>query len=137
VPVEVNPELEKRLHEEKTIWLTTVNADGQPQPAPVWYLWDNGTFLIYSQPTAQKLRNIARNPKVSINFKHIDDYGEAGLMVVLGEAKVDPNAPASNTIPRYLEKYRNGIADINMTPESLASSFSVAFRVTPTRVRAE
>lgn len=135
--VEINAELEKRLREEKTIWLTTVRDDGQPQPAPVWYLWDAGTLLIYSQPTAQKLRNIAQNRKVSISFKHTDDYGEEGLVVILGEARLDPSAPPSNEVPAYLEKYKQGIADIGYTPDDLAKAFSVAFRVKPTRIRAD
>src|SRR6266545_4672045 len=133
--VEISPELEKRLREVKTIWLTTVNANGQPQPAPVWFLWDNGTFLIYSQPSAQKLVNIDRNPKVSINF-NTDEWGN-DVVVFLGEAQLDPNAPPSNQLPGYFDKYREGIADINMSPENLAKSFSVAYRVTPTRVRTE
>jgi PPOX class probable F420-dependent enzyme len=135
--VEISARLEERLRTEKTIWLTTVRADGQPQPAPVWFLWDAGTLLIYSQPTAQKLRNIAQNPKVALNFAHTDEYGEDGLVVILGEAALDPGAPPSNQIPAYQKKYRQGIADINFTPESLANDFSVAFRVKPTRIRAE
>jgi hypothetical protein len=35
---------EQRLQDEKTIWLTTVAADGQPQSSPVGFLWD-GTRL--------------------------------------------------------------------------------------------
>jgi PPOX class probable F420-dependent enzyme len=135
--VEISAGLEARLRTEKTIWLTTVRADGQPQPAPVWFLWDEGTLLIFSQPTAQKLRNIARNPKVALNFAHTDEYGEEGLVVILGEAVLDPSAAPSNQIPAYQEKYEAGIADIDFTPESLAKEFSVAFRVRPTRVRAE
>jgi len=133
--LEISPTLEKRLREEKTIWLTTVGADGTPQPVPVWFLWQDGTFLIFSQPKAQKLRNIAQNPKVALHFNHTDDFGEEGIAVILGEAAVDEHAPPSNQITAYLDKYRKGIEDINRMPESLAQEFSVAIRVKPTRVR--
>ncbi len=33
------------------------------------------------------------------------------------------------------EKYRDGIKDINMTPESLGSEYATAIRVKPERVR--
>ena len=135
--VEISPALEKRLREEKTIWLTTVRADGTPQSVPVWYLWDGETLLIFSQPTAQKLKNIAQNPKVSIIFAHTDMYGEEGFAVITGEAVVDKSAPPSNQIAAYLDKYRAGIHAINFTPESLAAEFSVAIRVRPTRVRGD
>ena len=129
--------LERRLRDEKTIWLTTVRADGTPQSVPVWYLWDGATLLIFSQPDAQKLRNIAQNPKVSIIFAHTDEFGEEGFAVVTGEAVVDASAPPSNQISAYLDKYRAGIAAIDRTPEQLAAEFSVAIRVTPTRVRGD
>ncbi|MEO8611398.1 MAG: TIGR03667 family PPOX class F420-dependent oxidoreductase [Chloroflexota bacterium] len=135
--VEINAQLEKRLRDEKTIWLTTVRVDGTPQSVPVWYLWDGATLLIFSQPTAQKLRNIAQNLKVSIIFAHTDEYGEDGFAVVTGEAVVDKDALPSNQISAYLDKYRTGIADIGRTPEQLAGEFSVAIRVTPTRVRGD
>ena len=30
----------ERLENEHVVWLTTVAADGTPQPSPVWFLWD-------------------------------------------------------------------------------------------------
>ncbi|MEJ7654272.1 MAG: pyridoxamine 5'-phosphate oxidase family protein [Chloroflexia bacterium] len=57
-----------RLQEEEIIWLTTVRADGRPQSVPVWALWDGETFLIYSKPDQPKTRNIAANPRVSLNL---------------------------------------------------------------------
>jgi PPOX class probable F420-dependent enzyme len=133
--VEINPALQQRLRDEKTVWLTTVREDGTPQPVPVWYLWDGDVFLIFSQPKAQKLRNIAHNPKVSLNFKHTDDFGEEGIVIIFGDAYIDKTVPPSNQITEYQEKYLEGIKDINMTPDSLAAEFSVALRVKPTRVR--
>jgi PPOX class probable F420-dependent enzyme len=133
--IEISPQLEQRVRDEKTVWLTTVRDDGTPQPVPVWYLWDGDTFLIFSQPKAQKLRNIAHNPKVSLNFKHTDDFGEEGIVIIFGEAYVDKTVPPSNQLADYLGKYLEGIKEINMTPDSLAAEFSVALRVKPTRVR--
>ena len=64
-----------RLGGEPVGWLTTVRADGQAQSTPVWFLWDGDTFLLYSQPDAQKVRNVAANPKVSL---HLNDDGDGG-----------------------------------------------------------
>jgi PPOX class probable F420-dependent enzyme len=57
---------ERRLREEEIAWLTTVRADGQPQSVPVWFLWNDESFLIYSQPDRQKLRNISNNPRIDL-----------------------------------------------------------------------
>ena len=114
------------------IWLTTVRADGTPQPSPVWFLWVDQTVLIYSQPNKQKLRNIAQNPKVALNFKSDQDGG--AIAIITGDAQIDPQVPADQ-ISAYLEKYRMAIADLGSAPESFAQSYSVAIRVTPTSLR--
>ncbi len=122
----------RRLREDQIGWLTTVRADGMPQPVPVWFLWDGATLLIYSQPNAQKLRNIRTNPKVSLN---LDGDGRGGDIVVLtGEARANSDAPPAHEVAEYLEKYREGFKRIGMTPEQMAQTYSVAIRMTPIKV---
>lgn len=122
-----------RLRDDRLIWLTTVRADGTPQPSPVWFLWADQAFLIYSQPSTQKLRNIARNPKVALNF---DGDGHGGNIVVFtGEAWIDESAPPPHRVAEYVEKYQEGFKRIGMTAEHFAQAYSVAIRVTPTSLR--
>ena len=123
----------QRLDKEIVIWLTTVGADGTPQPSPVWFLWADQAFLIYSRPNTPKLRNIERSPRVALNF---DSDGQGGDIVVFtGEARIDPQAPPAHEIPAYLKKYREHIAGINMTPDHFARGYSVALRIVPTKLR--
>lgn len=122
-----------RLINEQIIWLTTVRSDGLPMPTPVWYLWDGETFLIYSQPNQQKLRNIEVHPKVALNLNS-DEWGE-NVFIVTGTAEIDRNAPPALLIEAYIQKYRQGISAIQMTPESFSRAFSVAIRVRPERLR--
>src|SRR5438045_8206452 len=95
----------RRLRDERIIWLTTVGADGTPQPNPVWFLWDGetDTFLIYSLPNAARVVNIRRNPRVSLN---LDGNGRGGdIVVITGEAHLRPDEPPADQIPDYVEKY--------------------------------
>jgi PPOX class probable F420-dependent enzyme len=130
---EFGKRVERRLQNDDLLWLTTVTCDGIPQPSLIWFYWDGETVLIYSQPNAPKLRNIAVHPIVSLNFQ-ANDEGE-DVVVLTGEAAVDPSAPPSNLHAEYRQKYARGTVQIGMTPESLAADFSVAIRVTPTKVR--
>jgi PPOX class probable F420-dependent enzyme len=123
----------RRLEQELIIWLTTVRVDGTPQPSPVWFLWADQSLLIYSQPNKQKLRNIAQNPKVALNFNSNASGGD--IAVIAGTARIDPQAPPADRIKAYLAKYRQKIADLGSTPEAFAQSYSVAVRVTPTGLR--
>lgn len=123
----------RRLEEERLIWLTTVDSKGVPQPKPIWFLWDDQTFLIYSRPHTFKLKHIARNPQVAL---HLDGDGLGGnIMVFTGEASLAPDAPPANEVPAYVQRYQPGFARIGMSAEEFAKSYSVALRITPTSLR--
>jgi PPOX class probable F420-dependent enzyme len=67
---------------------------------------------------------------------HLDGDGKGGdIVVVTGDARTDPQAPPADKVPAYIAKYREGMKRIGMTPESFARAYSVAIRITPTRLR--
>jgi len=121
----------KRLQDEYLVWLTTVSPDGTPQPNPVWFFWDGKSFLMYSQPSAHKVTNIARNPRVSVSFQADAEGGD--VVVFTGTASIDKNPPTHDS--RYLQKYRELIPKIGLTPESMATTYSVLIRISPTKLR--
>ena len=122
---------EQRLREEEVAWLTTVRHDGQPQSVPVWFLWDSETMLVYSQPDRQKLRNIARNPRVGFNLNSSATGGDVARAECTTEVVED--APPANEVSEYLEKYRESIARIGFDPEGFARAYPGALRLTPSR----
>ena len=125
---------EQRLRSEKIAWLTTVRADGQAQSSPVWFLWDGESFLVYSQPHVQKVRNLAANPKVSLRLG--DDGAGDDIVTVEGTAMVEPDAPRADHVEEYLAEYGAGIQALGSEPGPFARTYSTAIRVRPTRVRA-
>ena len=133
ISTEIGANAIRRLNEELIIWLTTVRPDGMPQPTPVWFLWDGETFLIYSQPNAKKVRNLTQNPKVALNLNSNAEGDD--VLIIFGQAQIDPGAPLAYLNPAYLEKYRQGIMNIDMTPESMSSEYSTVIRIIPERVR--
>lgn len=130
---EAGKKLEERLQREMVIWLTTVGTNGIPLPTPVWFLWDGTSFLMYTQPGSRKLRNIAFNARAALNLNS-DEWG-GSVVVFTGEVRAQPDEPPAIQNPDYVEKYRQGIADINMTPESFSRDFSTALRFYPTHLR--
>jgi PPOX class probable F420-dependent enzyme len=123
----------RRLREEQIIWLTTVGADGTPQPNPVWFLWDGDSFLIYNMNDARRIEHLRRNPRVALNF---DSDGQGGdIMVIAGEARFGDAEPPADQVPAYTDKYRQAIARLFTTPANFAAQYSVATRITPKSVR--
>jgi PPOX class probable F420-dependent enzyme len=123
-----------RLRDELVAWLVTVAADGTPVPTPVWFWWDGETILVYSQPDKPKLRHIATNPRVALALR-TDVHGD-DLVVVTGDAAVDPAAQAADQLPEYLDKYRAEIARQGSEPGPFAAEYSVPIRIGPTKLRA-
>jgi len=130
---EFGARVDRRLREERIIWLTTIGADNTPQPSPVWFLWDGAQILMYSQPDTPKIRNIARTPRIALNF---DGDGRGGNIIVMtSTARVDTNAPPANQVADYVTKYQEGFKRIQVTPDGFAQSYSVPIRIIPQRVR--
>ena len=124
---EFGARIARRLREEMVVWLTTVTPSGAPLPRPVGFLWDGGDNVsVYSQPGA-RIRNIARNPKVTLNF---DGDGQGGDIVVLsGMAEVHESGPSAAENAAWVAKYATEWERWGMTPESFAQRFSVPVRI--------
>ena len=123
----------RRLDEAIIGWLTTVTPEGGPRPIPVWFLWDGDrSILLYSRPGKPKLRNIARNPRVSL---HLDGDGQGGnVVVLLGDARVSDDPPADQ-VPEYVAKYTWGFERNGWTAREFAEDYSVPIRIAVGRVR--
>ena len=123
----------ERLQDEQVVWLTTVNAKGTPQPIPVWFLWQDDAFIIYSQPSTPKLRAIARSGNVSLNFNATEHGGD--IVVFQGTAEIVADGPSAADVPAYVQKYAGGFESLSMTPEKFAEEYSEFIRVVPSRLR--
>ncbi len=123
----------ERLATEPVAWLTTVTPDGQPQTVPVWFLWTDGTILVYGDNRAQRNRNIAANPKVSFHFNDADG---SEVVFVEGEASVDPSVGPIEQHTAYIAKYADRIAASYHSPERYAERYNVPIVIRPTRGRA-
>lgn len=124
---------ERRLREERIIWLVTVRQDGMPQPLPVWFLWEEDTVLIFTQPGTQKIANLERNPKAAL---HLDGDGRGGDIIVLeGEAQPLTGDLTATDVEAYIEKYQEGFKRVGTTPEGFAQSYSVPIRFHVQRIR--
>jgi PPOX class probable F420-dependent enzyme len=130
---DVDPPLEDRLARELIVWLTTVRSDGQPQSVPVWFVWDGRSFLIYSQRDKPKLRNMARNPRVSLHLRGTEDGGD--IVTIEGTAERASEAQPADRVEPYVFKYRRLIEEYGWTPASFAEDYSEPVRITPTAVR--
>ncbi len=127
--------VEGRLRANMMAWLTTVRPDGRPDSVPVWFLLrDDETILIYSQPAKIKLRNVSRNPAVSLGLD-VTDLGR-DIIRIDGTAEHVPEFPAADLVPEYVVKYAERMAANFGTAAQFAALYSEAMIITPHRLHA-
>ena len=66
--------------------ITTVNPAGSPQATPIWYDYDGESFNVTAFANRVKVRNIRRNPRVSLVMVDTVSYGDA--LIVNGTAEL-------------------------------------------------
>ena len=121
----------RRLASEKIAWLTTVTPAGQPQTMPIWFLWVDGEILIYGDHRARRNANLEANPMVTLHLE--SDGGGGDIVVVEGEARIDPDHPQIPDNPAYLAKYGEWIDRDLGGPSKMAQTYSMPILITPTR----
>lgn len=124
----------RQLREEHVIWMTTVGAEtATPQPNVVWFTYQDDDVIVYTRPGAERLTNIAKNPRVSLNFNTPED-GEQ-MTVFTGTAVIDPAIKAVINNPEYLEKYERWMEYINMTAQAYSDELNVPIRIKLDKLR--
>jgi PPOX class probable F420-dependent enzyme len=128
------PDIQERLEGELVAWMTTVSPAGQPQTSPVWFLVEDESFVIYSLASTPRTRNIAANPRVSLNLNSTPEGGQ--LVIIEGTAEIMADGRPAFEDEAYVTKYREPMSDLGMTPESFSADYPVRIHVVPTRLRA-
>ena len=123
----------ERLRLEEFAYLTTVRPDSSPHTVPVCFIWDGETVLIFSPPNTVKIRNISQNPRVSLA---LDSFGQRNTPVVVeGIAAIVDEPGVDFMMPANVEKYTALAERIGVTFERMAQLYTLAIRITPTRIR--
>ncbi len=120
----------ERLERDPIIWLTSVRPDGRPHSVPVWFLWDEGTVLIFSR-TDQKIKNLRANPNVVLALDNTEKGNDVVLFEGTAEVLSETSLEVMNAV--YAAKYQPQLDEYKWTLESMAKDYSQPIRITPTR----
>ncbi len=95
-------EREDFLKEAPTAIICSINEDNTIHGVPVWFKYESGKFLIMTPEKSQKVRNIAKNNKVTLII-YVESPDIKGV-IVYGKGEVDLKAWDPEAIS-MLEKY--------------------------------
>ena len=95
--MEIPESARKVIESPRLVHLVTLNKDGTPQVSLVWGGLDGDEIVVASFGDYQKLKNIRRNPHVSLSIE-TENVNAAGLqeyLVVHGTARVTEGGAAA------------------------------------------
>lgn len=77
------------LGQSLTIIISSIGGDGVPHPIPMWYAVEDGGAVVMSTYTkSQKIRNLRRDPRVSLLVEDGTAYAELRGILMYGVAEL-------------------------------------------------
>jgi len=100
-----DPKRDAFLAESHVAVLATVDRRGRPHAAPIWYVYDDGVFIMSTGRGSQKHRNIEANPEVTL----VVDQRTLPYYAVMARGAVEIGPPLSSEdrlriVRRYLNE---------------------------------
>jgi PPOX class probable F420-dependent enzyme len=84
-------EIRSFLGASKTMILCSVSASGVPHPMPMWFgIEPDGAIVMTTFTKSQKIRNLERDPRVSLLVEAGEEYADLQGVVIYGDAELVP-----------------------------------------------
>ena len=126
----MSEEQEAFLNESNVAVLATVDRRGRAHAAPIWYVYDNGVFIMSTGSGSQKHRNIEANPEVTL----VVDQRTLPYYAVMARGAVEIGPPLSaedrlRIVRRYLNEEQT-----TRYMERMSGQDSISLRLKPRKL---
>ena len=119
------------LEAEKTVICATNGRDGYPHLMPLWYLLRAGTLWAWTYAKSQKVRNLERDARCTLQVEAGDTYDQLRGVMIKAEAVIHREHLLELGVEIF-ERYTGGPGD----PEALRGQAGkrVGLRFVPRRI---
>src|SRR4051812_41368346 len=76
------------LAEQRTVVCATNGRDGWPHLMPLWYVVRNGELWAWTYAKSQKVRNLERDPRCTVQIEAGREYGELRGVMIQAECEL-------------------------------------------------
>jgi PPOX class probable F420-dependent enzyme len=105
-------EIRSFLEGSKTIILCSIGREGFPHPMPMWFgIEPDGAIVMTTFTKSQKIRNLERDPRVSLLAEAGEEYAQLQGVVLYGETELVPDVERVIDILITVTKRSGGIPD--------------------------
>ncbi len=131
-------ELDAYLRHGHTVMLVTNGPNGFPHAMPMFYGLDaDRSFRFATYETSQKVRNIKRNPKVTLLLESGSDYDQLKGVMIEARAEISKDLDATvDTMVEAMGRTANEMPPASSLPEDVKKKMAgkrVLIRVIPER----
>lgn len=118
------------LNESHVAVLATVDPRGRAHAAPIWYVYDNGVFIMSTGAGSQKHRNIEANPEVTL----VVDQRTLPYYALMARGSVEIGPPLSQEDRlRIVRRYLNEEQTTRYL-ERMSGQDSISLRLKPRKL---
>lgn len=95
-------EMQAFLDEPRVGHMVTLQPDGSPQAAPIWYEYRDGKFLVWTDRFTRRFKNISGDPRVTMSIASDDQpYRYVTVEATVTIRETDIEATAISIATRY------------------------------------
>jgi PPOX class probable F420-dependent enzyme len=124
--------IQQFLGSKAVVAMATIQADGAPLAVAMWFLYDADALTMISVTDTQKVRNLRRDPRVSV-VAEADTGGDLVGVTIQGRAEfLGESAEILRLVDRLLAKYHPHLE--RRWGSRTMPHDRVMFRIIPTRV---
>jgi putative heme iron utilization protein len=131
LPALTDDELQAFLEQEQFARLATLNEDGTIHITPIFFKYDNGQIHMASQAPSRKIRNITRNPNVTVLIDNTQVPFKGAL--IYGKAELDYEDVVKKRMPIFQRRLSE--EDARTYATRLSNKWQcVIIHITPVRI---
>jgi PPOX class probable F420-dependent enzyme len=129
-------QLEAFLREPLLARAATVRPDGSPHIVPVWFEWDGELVRFESQANSRKVKNLRKNPRMSVLIDVTHGGFEYRAVILEGTAEIiDDRESVVPIVQRIFLRYLGEEGIAAPTPQRLIfGGETIVVQLTPSRV---
>lgn len=107
--------------------LAYIGLDGRPRVVPIWFLYQDGDFIMVTGPKAEKAPAIETNPAVALTID--SSTPPYHVLLIDGDATVEHTEGMAAEYPALVQRYLGGAAEAYLA--NMRIKHQRRIRVTP------
>ena len=129
-------EIRAFLDQSLTIIISSIGRDGVPHPIPMWYaVEDDGAIVMSTYTKSQKIRNLRRDPRVSLLVEDGTSYPELRGILMYGVAELVQDVELVTDMLMTVSSRQGGTELGDLRPQMRQSAEKrTAIRVRPDKI---